>query len=70
MKGIKIMFDLEEELKKIDLSKQPPTEEPQRQYYFIKKARGLVKAKSEALGRPLFACSKTFGCEMNVEPVI
>ena len=49
----------------IDLTKQPPAEEPQRQYYFIAKARQYVKKKSEELGRPLLACTKTFGCQMN-----
>lgn len=48
-----------------DLTKEAPTEEPYRQYWFMKKARELVKAKSEELGRPLIACTKTFGCQMN-----
>lgn len=60
---------LEEILEKIDINGPAPTEEPMRQYYFIKKARQYVKKKSEELGRPLFACTRTFGCQMNVEPV-
>ena len=52
-------------LETIDINGPAPENEPQRQYYFIKKARQYVKAKSEELGRPLFACTKTFGCQMN-----
>ena len=57
--------ELEEILEKIDLNEAPPAEEPMRQYYFMKKARMLVKQKSEELGRPLTSCTKTFGCQMN-----
>mgnify|MGYP006922409017 CR=1 FL=1 len=35
-----------------DLTLPPPEREPQRQYYFIKKCREIVKKKSEELGRP------------------
>lgn len=44
-----------------DLTKQPPTEEPERQYYFMKKCREIVKKKSEELGRPLTCYLKSFG---------
>ena len=47
-----------------DLTKQPPTEEPERQYYFMKKCREIVKKKSEELGRPLTCYLKSFGCQM------
>ena len=40
-------------------------EEQKRQQQFIEKARGYVKEKSEELGRPLYACTTTFGCQMN-----
>lgn len=46
----------------IDLSKPAPIEEPQRQYYFIAKARKLVKELSEKAGRPLTYITQTFGC--------
>ena len=49
----------------IDLSKPAPIEEPQRQYYFIAKARKLVKELSEKAGRPLTYITQTFGCQMN-----
>lgn len=44
-------------------------EEQKRQQQFIEKARGYVKEKSEELGRPLYACTTTFGCQMHPEPV-
>lgn len=49
----------------MDLTKEAPVTEPQRQYYFIKKARDYVKAKIEEIGRPLTFCVTTFGCQMN-----
>lgn len=48
-----------------DLTKEPPTDEPDRQYYFMKKCRGIVKKKSEELGRPLTCSLTSFGCQMN-----
>lgn len=45
--------------------KQAPESEPERQYYFIEVARKIVKKQSEKLGRPLTACTTTFGCQMN-----
>ena len=57
--------EIEKIIDGIDLSKPAPEEEPQRQYYFIKKARQLVKKRSEELGRPLFCNIVTFGCQMN-----
>lgn len=48
-----------------DLTKEPPTDEPKRQYYFMKKCRGIVKKKSEELGRPLTCSLTSFGCQMN-----
>lgn len=52
---------------KIDITGLPPEAEPERQYYFIAKCRDYVKEKSEELGRPLFFCTKTFGCQMNAK---
>ena len=40
-------------------------EEQKRQQQFIEKARVYVREKSEELGRPLYACTTTFGCQMN-----
>ncbi len=42
-----------------------PENEPERQYYFIAKLKMHVSEVKERLGRPLYACTKTFGCQMN-----
>ncbi len=39
--------------------------ETKRQYEFMEKAKGYVKAQSETFGRPLTYCVTTFGCQMN-----
>ena len=57
----------EELINAVDLEAAPPTEEPERQYYYIAKARKYVKELSEKLGRPLFAHVTTFGCQMNAQ---
>ena len=49
----------------IDLTQNPPQEEPERQYYYIAKARQYVQEKSRKKGRPLTFCVNTFGCQMN-----
>lgn len=49
----------------IDLTQSPPQEEPDRQYYYIAKARQYVQEKSRKKGRPLTFCVNTFGCQMN-----
>ena len=51
----------EELINAVDLEAAPPTKEPERQYYYIAKARKYVKELSEKLGRPLFAHVTTFG---------
>lgn len=58
------MFD-NMNLDNIDITQEPPKEEPARQYYFMAKCRKYVKEQSERLGRPLFAVVRTFGCQMN-----
>ncbi len=52
-------------LDKIDPAQEAPLHEPDRQYYFMAKCREYVQKESERLGRPLFACTTTFGCQMN-----
>ena len=59
--------ELESILEKIDLRNDAPAEEPMRQYYFIKKAREIIGAESEKLGRQLTADGETFGCQMNAK---
>lgn len=58
--------DIEMLIEAQDLTLPPPEREPQRQYYFIKKCREIVKKKSEELGRPLYACSVCIGCRRMV----
>ncbi|MDO4297467.1 MAG: tRNA (N6-isopentenyl adenosine(37)-C2)-methylthiotransferase MiaB [Lachnospiraceae bacterium] len=53
------------DLDSIDLSVAAPMQEPERQHYFIAKLRQIVREKSQELGRPLFCCTETFGCQMN-----
>lgn len=57
--------NFEQILENIDCNATAPVEEPMRQYYYMKQLKEYVKNKSEELGRPLLACTKTFGCQMN-----
>ena len=45
--------------------KQIPVTEPERQYYYIDKAREYVQQASKEAGRALTFCVTTFGCQMN-----
>ncbi|MEJ8733258.1 tRNA (N6-isopentenyl adenosine(37)-C2)-methylthiotransferase MiaB [Mediterraneibacter sp. ICN-202921] len=49
----------------IDLSKEAPECEPERQFYFIAKARELLHEKEREAGRKFTFCVTTFGCQMN-----
>lgn len=60
-------IEMEEIFQNIDLTTEAPTEEPQRQYYFMKKAKEMLKIQEEKLGRKLTACAVTFGCQMNAK---
>ena len=42
-----------------------PVTEPERQYYYIEKAKQYVAEKAEEIGRPLTFTVTTFGCQMN-----
>lgn len=57
--------DIQNILENIDVTEHAPIDELQRQYYFMAKAKEYVKKQSEKLGRPLLACTTTFGCQMN-----
>ncbi len=59
------MKQINDYINDIDVTKEAPVNEPERQYYFIKKAREYVKIASEEAGRPLTFCVTTFGCQMN-----
>ena len=49
----------------IDINENAPYEEPQRQYYYIKKCRDYIQKKKQELSRPMYFTIKTFGCQMN-----
>lgn len=56
----KINFD------EIDLNAAAPeNDEAKRQTYYIARCREWLQKKSKELGRPLTACTVTFGCQMN-----
>lgn len=55
------------DLDKIDLTKEPPAEEPERQYYFMAKCREWVRDFEEKNGRRPTASAQTFGCQMNAK---
>ena len=57
--------EIDKLIERMDLTQEPPVKEPERQYWFMKKARQLVREKEQVLGRPLTACTVTFGCQMN-----
>ena len=59
------MKQINDYINDIDVTKEAPVNEPERQYYFIKKARDYVKSASREAGRPLTFCVTTFGCQMN-----
>lgn len=52
------------DLDTVDISKPAPEFEPNRQFYFMAKARSWVKKKSEELGRPMTFFTQTFGWAM------
>ncbi len=47
------------------IAKNAPVTEPERQFYYSSLCRDIVEALSARKGRPLKACVKTFGCQMN-----
>lgn len=53
------------EFDQIDLTREAPLQEPQRQYYYVAKAREILAQRRTDAGRRLTACIKTFGCQMN-----
>lgn len=53
------------ELLTIDITKEAPVQEPDRQYYYMAKARSYVAQKSQEIGHPLTFHVTTFGCQMN-----
>ncbi|MGL5260112.1 MAG: tRNA (N6-isopentenyl adenosine(37)-C2)-methylthiotransferase MiaB [Lachnospiraceae bacterium] len=46
---------------------EAPTKEPERQYFFMEKAKEFVEKESKKIGRDLTAAVTTFGCQMNAK---
>ena len=59
------MKEIERQIEDMALAMEAPINEPERQYYYIKKARTYVEKIVEEIGRPLTFCVTTFGCQMN-----
>ena len=59
------MKEITNYIENMDLTKEAPISEPERQYYYIKKARTYVEKIVAEIGRPLTFCVTTFGCQMN-----
>lgn len=57
--------NIEQAVKDIDITLPPPENEPERQYYFIRKLREWMDEKKKEKGRNLTCCVNTFGCQMN-----
>ena len=53
------------DLDNIDLTLDPPMEEPARQYYYMAKCREWVKDFEDRNGRLPKACVVNMGCQMN-----
>ena len=59
------MKEIERQIENMDITLEAPVSEPERQYYYIKKARTYVEKIVREIGRPLTFCVTTFGCQMN-----
>ncbi len=55
------------DLDKIDVTLEPPTEEPAHQYYFMAKCREWVRVFEQKKGCFPTASIQTFGCQMNAK---
>ena len=55
----------ESRVKTEKLHSEIPAAEPERQYYFIERARKHLEEMKKEAGRPLTFCVTTFGCQMN-----
>lgn len=47
----------------IDITNTPPAHEPERQYYYMAKAKDFVEKKSKEIGRPMTYFVKTFASD-------
>ena len=53
--------EIDKKIDKIDITEPCPAEEPFRQYYFIKKARGYYRELAKKAGRNIYNTEKTGG---------
>ena len=58
------MFE-KERFEQVDEWAEAPLQEPERQYYYMKKCRHWAKQEEGRLGRPLTMSIQTLGCQMN-----
>lgn len=56
--------EIEKMMTGVDLTETAPVSEPERQYYFMEKARRHVSELQKSLGRKPTFCVTTFGCQM------
>lgn len=61
------MFTATESIQQPDFTKAPPEKEPERQYYFIERAKKIIAEESRKAGRSLTCAVITFGCQMNAK---
>ena len=57
--------ELEQKVEEIDLHMPVPEHEEERQLYYLKKCRELLREQAGAMGRKMTFCVTTFGCQMN-----
>lgn len=60
------MFE-KERFEQVDEWAEAPLQEPERQYYYMKKCRHWAKQEGGRLGRPLTMSIQTLGCQMNAK---
>ena len=60
-----MLAELDKVLENIDLTSEAPVTEPDRQYYYMAKAKVYVAKLAEEMGRTPTFCVTTFGCQMN-----
>ncbi|MCR5691888.1 MAG: tRNA (N6-isopentenyl adenosine(37)-C2)-methylthiotransferase MiaB [Eubacterium sp.] len=60
------MFE-QDKFDQVDVKGEPPLQEPERQYYFMKKCKELAEKEAARLGRPLCMSIQTLGCQMNAK---
>lgn len=60
------MFD-KKRLDAVEIHGEAPVQEPDRQYYYMKKCRQWAEKEKERVGHPLTMSIQTLGCQMNAK---